>query len=264
MPAPSRRAIVVAGVGLLALPGCSRNGGSQQRELVQVHGSFSEAELSAIADAAQTAAGSVVRRWGRTGALAGKGRVIVRAAADEDEFRALGGDASRSVAATTTDDAVVLMSPQLCAAKSEAQRFVLTHEITHTVLGVRSVGARWVAEGAAELTAWKASGLSFSRYAPSLADQVRQGRDVGGPPPDADFDSVASTSESLNSAYQRACAYSDLLRSLRGDEHYRRFVHEAMAGRTDATSFYARRPGDLSQQLRSHLRSLVGVSDQRR
>lgn len=264
MPAPSRRAIVVAGVALLALPGCSRNGGSQQRELVQVHGSFPEPKLSAMADVAQAAAGSVVRRWGRAGALANKRRVTVRAAADDEEFRALGGDASRSVAATTTDDAVVLMSPQLCAAESAAQRFVLTHEITHTVLGVRSEGARWVTEGAAELTAWKASGLPFYQYAPSLADQVRQGRDVEGPPPDADFDSVASTSESLNSAYQRACAYSDLLRSLRGDEHYRRFVHEAMAGRTDAPSFYGRSREELSRQLRSHLRSLVGVGDLRR
>lgn len=182
---------------------------------------------AAVSRDAEKAASIVTSLWGDQSPWPSAGAHL-RAFADHDAFVAAGGDRNaRSVTATTIEDGTVLISPSLLESPSAARVFVLSHEFTHVRLGVRSAAARWVAEGAAELTAWHASGLSFAQYAPTFVRRVRAGDRPYGPPSDAQLDSDAAD---LQRAYQHACAYNDFLLTRTDPVGYRRFVVSAVAG----------------------------------
>lgn len=197
---------------------------------VRVDGDVDRALLDAIDAEAQTAARSVIDFWGPGAVWRGGAPARVRVFTDHAGFVAAGGDPNESaVTATTTQDSVVLVAPQLARAASGARVFVLTHELTHVRLGVRSAAQHWVAEGAAELTALDASGMTLSTYAPTLVARVKSGQVPGGP---ADDGELSATASDLRGAYQRACAYSRFLLARSGAAHYRAWVEAALAGAT--------------------------------
>lgn len=220
-------------LGAGALGGCSKDTPRPAvtrsgADLVQVTGSVDSALLTAIQHDAQNAIAAVASFWGADPGWGGGRPAQVRVFTDQAQFVAAGGDPhARSVTSTTTQDGVVLVGPQLARAAPGARVFVLTHELTHLRLGVRSAADRWVAEGAAELTALLGAGMSLATYAPTLAARVRAGQVPERPPADAALESSATD---LRGAYQQACAFSRFLLARAGGPTYRGFVEMAMAG----------------------------------
>lgn len=227
---------------------------------VELVGSGSAPVLRAVLADADAAAQAVISFWGVGQLWHGTGRAVVRAASSTREFTAWGGDAhTATIAATTRQDRVVVMSPALVASAADARRFVLTHELTHARLGVESKAPRWVAEGAAELTAWRSSGLSFADYAPALAAQVRAGRAPQGPPDDNELSSNSSA-DTLQLSYQQACAFSEFLLLRVGAADFRAYVTAALAGDDTFESRFGGTPSDLIEPFQTRLRTLFGAA----
>ncbi len=255
-----RSATAVAATGVLAA--CtddSRSSGAQhtrERARTVVTGSAATSLLDPISADAEKAAGAVIAFWGEGATWRAGGRAHVAAFTDRAGFVAAGGDPNEAgVTATTTEAGTVLLSPALVQAAAPARIFVLTHELTHVRLGVRSAAPRWVAEGAGELTALLPSGLTLAQYAPSLAARVAAGDVPGGPPTDP---ALAASATDLRVAYQQACAYSLFLFTRTG-AGYRRYVPRALAGEGSFRDAFAASQAQLEPAFRQWLIKQFGA-----
>ena len=192
----------------------------QPAHSLDLEGELSDSQHQALRAEMRAAASAVRTLWEQSP------RVQVRATDDQSQFVRWGGDGDPNVSATTTQAGVVLVGPALLGAQTRARTFVLTHEFTHVLLGVRSRAPRWVAEGAAEYTAFRASELAFVDYAPTLAAQIRSGSEPTAPPADA---ALAAGSAQLQQSYQLACAWADFLVHREGLSDYRHKVRRAIS-----------------------------------
>ncbi len=218
--------------------------------------------LQTVSRDATRAIGQVRALWG-TNVL--RGTVRIEVPADDNGFRSLGGANRRNgpesaqVAATTTPDGRVVLSPQVFDdLTAEGVVVVLAHELTHVALGQATLTGvpRWVIEGSAELTAFKPTGLSLAQAAPKLAGQVRAGQVPAAPPADPDF------AESADAAYQGAYAWSRFLHERYGSAKFTRFVRAADARRHDAFfQAFGVEPSELGVDYQQFLRDAVGPAD---
>lgn len=220
-----------------------------------VSGTSSEARLRAVSQDAVTAVRRVRQVWG-VSALTG--RVYVEVPSNDAEFRRRGGstEAGAQIAATTTADGRVVLAPALFSRVTRQGRVVvLTHEFTHVALrrGSRTDVPRWVVEGAAEFTAYRATGLSLPELAPQLAKAVRAGRLPPGPPTDARFGSAPQA------AYQEALAWCDFLVDRFELARFTRFVRSAGADHErDFRTAFGVRPSALRAPFDAFLRERMG------
>lgn len=218
-----------------------------------VSGSAPEARLRTVARDAGTAVDRVRKVWGSS-VLAGP--VHIEVPADEAGFRAQGGMAEpgAQIAATTTAAGRVVLAPALFAqVTGEGVVVVLTHELTHVALhqGGDPDIPRWVVEGAAEFTAYRATGLALPRLAPQLAAAVRAGRAPTGPPSNVRFRSAPQA------AYQEAFAWCAFLVDRFGTA---RFTHFVRSGHTGQQGGFAAAFGTSIDSLRQPFQEFLRTS----
>lgn len=165
-------------------------------------------QLAAVADRAVPAVSTV---WGNDWA----GRTVLLAPSALDEFGALldaDPRAYQSIAAVTTGELGahsapadrIIVNPQAYDGLSDFGRgVVLTHETTHVATRAITTAAtpRWLAEGAADWTAYLRSGRPPKAIAPELAADLAAGRVPVALPTDDEF---ASTAGELPQAYEKA------------------------------------------------------------
>lgn len=224
---------------------------------VVVSGDVPDARLREVLRDAQTAGRRVRQVWGRS-VLTGTTRIDVPA--DEEGFRRHGGsvEPGAQIAATTTADDRVVLAPSLFTdVTSQGRVVVLTHELTHVALHqAASVDIRrWVVEGAAEFTAYRATRLGLARLAPQLAAAVRAGRVPAGPPSDARFRSAPQA------AYQEAYAWCAFLVDRFGLERFTDFVRSAAptAGADDFAATFGASVASQRGPFGAFLRARVGA-----
>lgn len=263
---PPRRAVLAGGAAAL-LTGCAS--GPPGRVEGESSSSFSPAPSGAVGlpvsveDGLPPARREEVGRLARTGAaqvasLWGPSvwtghRLVVEVAGD--------GTLPAQVSARALPGGRVVLSPRLWERTSEAGRqVVLTHELTH--LALRHQQRRdlplWLVEGAAEVTAYRPTGLPAARVAPSVTAAVAAGRPPSGPPVDAQLD-PARTAD-LVAGYAAAWSWCDFLLRRSGPAGFTAFVRAAgrdpagVTGRLSARWFGAP-VGDLAPAYRAFLRS---------
>ncbi|NNG39831.1 hypothetical protein HJ588_11165 [Flexivirga sp. ID2601S] len=198
-----------------------------------VTGTATDGRLQTVARDAEQAIRQVRAMWG---SQVLRDTVRIEVPADEAGFRSRGGGGgtgreSGQIAATTTTDGRVVLSPRLFdAVTAQGIEVVLTHELTHVALGQATLTGvpRWVLEGSAEVTAFGPTGLGLTEAAPTLAAQVRAGNVPAGPPADAAFEAGPEA------AYQGAYAWCRFLFDRYGGATFTRFVRAADAGQRDA------------------------------
>lgn len=188
---------------------------------VVITGTAGRARLQRVAADVPRAVSAVRDLWGSR-VLRGTVRIVVPA--DLAQFRRAGGSSADGVAATTTSSGTVVLSPRIFTDLTTAGLVVvLSHELTHVALDQHGTGKTplWVSEGAAELTAFRATSLSLARAAPTLAARVRAGAEAAAPPADALFRSDATL------AYQSAYAWCAFLLQRYGADRFTAFVRAA-------------------------------------
>ncbi|GAB3488971.1 M35 family metalloendopeptidase [Flexivirga lutea] len=253
---------LVTGCGSTASPGSAGSDGSAGRAAAAtrtvragrlvVTGDVPTPRLQSVARDATTAVDRVRKVWG-AGALPDP--LLVEVPADDSGFRTLGGSAESGaqIAATTTPDGRVVLAPALFNRVTEQGRIVvLTHEFTHVTLHQenRPGLARWIVEGAAEFTAYHATGLSVSRLTPQLTKAVRAGRVPVGPPSEADFDAAPQA------AYQQAYAWCAFLVDRFGLPRFTTFVRSAhTGGRQEFVAAFGVSVGSLRSPFQTFLRA---------
>lgn len=222
------------------------------------------AELRALAVTAAAAIRPVRRVWGERG---WNGRTVVLAPATAAQFAALlGGSASAasygSIAAVSTGelgasgagsapaDRIIVNPGPWDGLSDLGRRVVLTHETTHAA--TRAITEpwtpRWLAEGAADWTAYSSLGDdSPRRYAAELAADVAAGRLPRALPTDADF---ASTAAGLPQAYEGAWLACRMTAARWGMARLRAFYRAVAAAQ----------PHEESTAVADALRDVLGVS----
>lgn len=172
---------------------------------------------------ATVASGQVRQLWRAAPAAV---RIVVPAS--DTEFSRITGSTSDQVPALTRPDRTVVLHPDLWnRVSARGRQVVLTHELTHVLLSPLPTTPRWVGEGAAEVTAYRPTGLRPDQVAPGVARRVRSGSPPAGPPDDAALD--PGRTADLSDAYGLAWAWCAFLVARRGAGVFTGFVRTASA-----------------------------------
>lgn len=145
-----------------------------------------EAELARLAGVAQAAVPKVTAVWGpdwsqRVLLLLPQGREEVQAlvgdSLDLDRVAAIATAVLRPAVGDAVGERVVINPEPFGGLTPLGQQVVLTHEVTH--VAVRDATGEhvpiWLAEGFADLVAYRAAGLSVTQAAAELGQEVRRG-----------------------------------------------------------------------------------------
>lgn len=174
-------------------------------------------------------------RWARAAwpTVAPPAVIVVWAPTTQAQFVAWGGSAaeSGSVAAAARSDGSVILDPRLSSeVTATGMSVVLAHEFSHVLLhqATDSVSPRWLVEGSAVWAAFRLTGRDIAQLCPRIAAQVKAGAVPDGPPPDTGFEVAsapgASTTDSLENAYESAFCWCSFLISVIGVARWRQLV----------------------------------------
>ncbi|MEO9222107.1 MAG: DUF4157 domain-containing protein, partial [Mycobacteriaceae bacterium] len=130
-----------------------------------------------------------------------------------------------------------------------SRRVVLRHELTHVAARARTVpqAPMWLAEGFADYSGYRNSGVSLADGAPAVAALVRTAGPPDSLPTDAQFAAGASPAR-VELAYQLAWTFSDFLATVKG-EPILRAVYLAVAAL----------PAPSATDIDAALQGVVGV-----
>ena len=200
---------------------------SVDRGVVLGHPAHAE-DVDALAADLDAAVNAVTDFWGPDW----QQRAAVFLPDSQDELKALvgpdfaGGEIAAVAIADDVDRAqgvahgqrVVFNPTTINQLTALSRRVVLRHELTHVAARARTVPQvpMWLAEGFADYSGYRGSGISLANGAPAVAALVRT---VGPPdslPTDAQFASGASPAR-VDLAYQLAWTFSAFLASVKGE-----------------------------------------------